>query len=656
MPMLEAALYYAERGWHVFPCLAGLKTPATEHGWHDATTDPERIRSLWAPNPNYNVAIATGPSGLFVVDVDPGAEEEWNALVASTPELAQALTLTYSVRTPRGGWHYYFTGEGKSSASKLLKNVDTRGQGGYVLAPPSRVSDSKAQGSYALHTEAEPLPTPALIAERMAAKEAPSGPTLPPEEIVWDAPETITRATAWLAGMVASGDVAIEGSGGDHRTYMTACRLLEMGITPERAFLLLLDHWNPACIPPWSHEELEAKVLSAWRYGQETRGGKAEKPIEKQHEHLLAQAQPLPEQMASAAPSDIPEEYLRFDPKWIRDVRQNLKPLEWLLPNFLPKTGMAYLYGPSGTFKTFVALDLAMSVATGHGPNWWDDGDRDPMPVVFLAGESAHALASQRVDSWLHRHLVPGLEAKARMLFLDQVPPLEMASYWRFIIDRIKAKVRAAGFDRPALLIVDTLSRAMVGWDISSVGDASRASARLETLARELECCVLLVHHTGKTDKQEMVGSYVWYANADTVVQIERESNTSLTVNLHTRKQKESENGPPKRFVGAVYGDSIAFERDWQAIYDEGEKAKVLAGPGSEEWCQPQALVEVLREGPMTTEHLADSLSVRWQVQRKTVIRTLKRLANARYKAWLLTENVWSIPATQPTEIDTSIF
>jgi len=208
------------------------------------------------------------------------------------------------------------------------------------------------------------------------------------------------------------------------------------------------------------------------------------------------------------------------------------------------------------------------------------------------------------------------------------------------------------------MLVIDTLSRAMIGWSISDPTDAARGSRRFEKLAQELQCCVLLVHHVGKSDQNGMVGSYIWYAHADTVIEAKRESETSKVVLLQTQKQKEADSGPPKRFVGGIYGDSIAFERDWAAKFDlTSGKAQLLTGPGSEEWAQPEALIEVLRTSPMSTEHLADSLSVRWQVSAKMIRRTLQRMAKTRYQAWMLTEDIWSVPAISPTpDIDTSVF
>jgi hypothetical protein len=69
--LVEAALSYAGKGYHVFPCKPRSKEPATKHGFKDATRDQETVRRWWSENPNYNIAIATGKeSGLWVLDVD----------------------------------------------------------------------------------------------------------------------------------------------------------------------------------------------------------------------------------------------------------------------------------------------------------------------------------------------------------------------------------------------------------------------------------------------------------------------------------------------------------------------------------------------------------------------------------------------------------
>jgi len=109
-----------------------------EHGCLDATTDPRRINMLWGKFRTANIGMATGEaSDLIVVDVDPK-----HGGIASLEELERKhgkLPTTLTVRTPSGGFHLYFRYvEGiTNSPGGLPEGIDVRGEGGYVLVPPS---------------------------------------------------------------------------------------------------------------------------------------------------------------------------------------------------------------------------------------------------------------------------------------------------------------------------------------------------------------------------------------------------------------------------------------------------------------------------------------------------------------------------------------
>jgi hypothetical protein len=182
--LLHAALTAAERGWHVFPLRLNDKRPAL-HGedacpgirdcagghrkWEDrASMDPDRIRRAWSTLP-FNVGIATGPSGLLVVDLDlPKRKSNSNegtpcgvtTFEALCERAGQAVPDTYRVRTASGGQHLYFTapvGERlANSAGRLGKLIDTRAWGGYVVAPGSLTPN----GAYTVLDNRAPVPLP----------------------------------------------------------------------------------------------------------------------------------------------------------------------------------------------------------------------------------------------------------------------------------------------------------------------------------------------------------------------------------------------------------------------------------------------------------------------------------------------------------------
>jgi hypothetical protein len=143
--LLGAALAYARRGVPVFPCEPGGKRPLTYNGFWDATTDQRRIRGWWGRWPAANVGVPTGRrSDLLVLDVDArgGGFESLATLErenGSLPETARA-------RTGGGGVHVFFRYPAeetvRSSAGTLGPGLDVRGEGGYVVVPPSRTQSA----------------------------------------------------------------------------------------------------------------------------------------------------------------------------------------------------------------------------------------------------------------------------------------------------------------------------------------------------------------------------------------------------------------------------------------------------------------------------------------------------------------------------------
>ncbi len=141
---LDAALRHAAAGRPIFPC--GLdKRPLTPRGFYDATTDPGAIRQWWGRWPTAMIGMPTGePAGVFVidVDVDPARGKDGEAALADLVRRHGPLPDTVEAMTPRGGRHLYFRHPRDGaripcSAGKLADSIDVRGDGGYVILPPS---------------------------------------------------------------------------------------------------------------------------------------------------------------------------------------------------------------------------------------------------------------------------------------------------------------------------------------------------------------------------------------------------------------------------------------------------------------------------------------------------------------------------------------
>jgi len=135
--MHDAALQLAGKGLAVFPCQPRGKEPACDTGLHAATTDVERINRWWHAFPDLNIGIATGTaSGIFVLDID-GEDGEGSLLKLETEH--GALPATVEAITGKGRHCYFRTGKHKiwNSVGQLGIGLDVRGDGGYVVAPPS---------------------------------------------------------------------------------------------------------------------------------------------------------------------------------------------------------------------------------------------------------------------------------------------------------------------------------------------------------------------------------------------------------------------------------------------------------------------------------------------------------------------------------------
>ncbi|MBU8833779.1 bifunctional DNA primase/polymerase [Mycolicibacterium goodii] len=253
-----AALTYAAAGLAVFPCAPGGKQPLTERGYRDATTGARRIRGWWAWQPHANIGIATG-HGLDVLDIDVHAGGDGYRILERLHRSNLVPGALAAVRTPSGGTHLYFPsdpGRPQRTWSRGTMHVDFRGTGGYVLAPPSTVTDRRRSAGYTILTlNADPRP---VDGERIRELLTPIRPRVTTARS--DAARLDPGGLAhWLGG-------AVEGNR-NASLFWTACRLAEHGID-EQGIHDLLD--RPAFAIGLGNREVEATIRSAWRTVQLT--------------------------------------------------------------------------------------------------------------------------------------------------------------------------------------------------------------------------------------------------------------------------------------------------------------------------------------------------------------------------------------------------
>lgn len=187
-----------------------------------------------------------------------------------------------------------------------------------------------------------------------------------------------------------------------------------------------------------------------------------------------------------------------------------------LVRGLLPNRGLAVLYGASGSGKSFLALDVALHVALGRA---WASQRVEQAGVVYVAAEGAIGFrrrvvaARERLGAW-----------DAPFAVIDAAPNLGAASGdGPELVASIRAQSLPQGW-LPGLVVVDTVARVIPGLEENSARDMGVFIATADYIARELRCCVLLVHHSGKNADAGMRGSSALYGACDAVWSIANES------------------------------------------------------------------------------------------------------------------------------------
>ncbi len=212
----------------------------------------------------------------------------------------------------------------------------------------------------------------------------------------------------------------------------------------------------------------------------------------------------------------------------------NAPPLRWLVRGVLPAEGLAALYGPSGSGKSFLVLDLAAAIA-GAADEWFSRRV-NPAAVTYCALEGDAGL-SKRLAAWsqFHKKSIPdGLG------FITQPFDLLINSD----VDELGKNISAAG-GSGGMVIIDTLNRSAPGADENSSVDMGNLIASAKRLQSLIGGLVLLVHHTGKDATKGLRGHSSLFAALDAAIEVNKtESRREWSI----AKSKDDESGTAYAF------------------------------------------------------------------------------------------------------------
>ena len=494
---LEFALEYATQlGCYVFPIHAGYKGGSGKYhvvSWaEESTNDPEQIRAWGGKYPGCNWGLDCGKSDLLVVDVDCKAGQQgwtnWQKLLLENGQQQPPWTRTHT--TPGKGRHYLFR-PALRTKRELAKNIDLKSTGGYVVLPGSRVGDK----NYTV-TEAAPIE---LLPDwlRKLAEPVETQPLETGLEIDdLDKPHHVSEAVKYLL----EAEPAVEGAGGNNQTYAVAVQVKDLGLTPQAALEVMLDHYNPRCAPAWSAEELQRIIHNAYNYGQNPAGSKTKE----------------------ARSATAREEFTRVDldswPIPASDFEQGeAPPREWLIENWLPKGEISSLYGGGSAGKSLITMQLGLSLPSGKP--WIGLPVRSRCHVVGVYCEDSQDELHRRLDAIRQTLEYKGLRnpsfalwprrGKDNALVVVKGDDVIIGPF----MPQLRAYLNSLDPKIHILIILDTLSDVYMGDENTRERVNKCIKVHFAALTEEFNCSILLLAHpsrTGMSTKDILSGSTAW--------------------------------------------------------------------------------------------------------------------------------------------------
>ena len=566
---LAIATHIRDRGWRPIPIEPRGKRPAGG-GWavKAASIPTDQMLHLWFGNncAERNVGIACKPSQLLVVDEDTD-----EALTAFANLCGETLPVTYRVRT-RKGWHWYFDASeypelGNSPGELGAHGMDVRGggtgEGGYVLAAGSVHPTGHvyaAEDDYVL-----PAMLPAWLAEaieRRPVTDAGPGSTPPPAEGWTDEPRYGTAVDLHAQYQRHLNGVRTPGGQFRHELYLAALdgwRLADLGLVDEDTVLgelaaqvrkvwgadpderdrhiVYAEARAKATSSPWvlrdppapgadSSDEQgsapTAEEIAARRLATALDEGRMRRQVRR-----LLDAEERP------AVPDL-DELIVWD-----DELERVPPPIMAIKQLIPEGGVGWLGGPSGSYKSFVAVSLAACLAYGVRALGHDEFTvRATRKVLYVAGEGSAGVA---------------LRMRALRAHFEVQRDRQVALYPRAVdltnedsVERLASFVVRNGIEH---VVVDTFRQSTIGVNENDNTEVGVILARLIALRDEHGIGSTLVDHTNKSAQglADLGGAGAKRANVDYVLMVDLPNGSRAVTEQRTLRVAKLKDSPDGR-------------------------------------------------------------------------------------------------------------
>ena len=635
--MLAAALDVAEQGVPVFPCKPTepkAKSPLTQSGFKEATTDAAKIRAWWEIWPDALIGVPTGKaSGFWALDVDePDLFRERCAI---------ELPVTRQVKTGKGFHFYWRFGDievrnaqknsGSGWAFPELPGADVRGEGGYVIVPPSAHPSGLR---YELIKDVEIVDAPAELLRIVSTKQYDRLEAVPVQN-----PPTLTAQSLRDVRSTNYGLSALEGEiasitsapNGAQEATLNASALkigslvaggeLSMEAARQALIAAATSMFTYRSQDPWTIDNVTKKVERGLADGAKL--PRTANNSSKFQSVTYASQRPIPH-------------FLEYDVYKTLNLTglDSMPPMRWRIKDLVPKQGLVFIYGQPGHHKTFVTVDMALRCA--HGLDWHGRSS-ERCGVLYIAGEGQFGV-TQRIKGWCKKHQLEAVDAPFTLL------PTAVHLLEAGCVDKLKRtidQVRRETDVEIGLVVVDTVSRSIPGQDENSQETMSKFIDACADIQSHCGGTVIGVHHSGKDGERGMRGSSVLLGGCDTAISIAKKDEVTT---LSVKKQKDGDeiddvhfamelvdlaNGiePVRTLVPALSsGHSPIAERDLSRdqideIFASIDQASNKGQPWS-----------VFAQAKSTGRHAATLIAYRYGISVK--------LATSYLQSWLTTEHL----------------
>ena len=526
-----AAWQLNEAGLHVFPLGSPFETPPKWFVEGRCGGDMQKAVNDWAKSPRFswkkyqtvapadadieqwtkqypgaNWAIVTGVR-VVVIDADSRDAVQFIEEGGITRTPLRAIT-------SKGKHFYYQVNPALQIRNSVKKNkIDVRGAGGYVVAPGSTHQDgTRYQWESDDHARIDDLlDLPMLKDSDIASINSFNGSIKQSDDI----PVGNLGFFADEYMVPHDGSNLAEGEGRNNAAASMAGQLIREGRSLVE-IKAVLDQWNGNNTPPLPETELNTTIASIARTHVNNNPG-AVVPVE-----------PIPATQ-------------QFSFSHIHSLITNVKPISWLVKNFFEMDSLACLFGPPSCGKSFIALDLACCVATGH--KWHGNEIKKPGAVFYIAGEGFNGI-SRRLLAWQQVNKVNLQQAP---LFVSRsAAGLTDLGNARIVSESIEEIIQQIGGVIPSLIVIDTLARNFGPGDENSTQEMNVFISHIdEYLRQKYGCAVIVVHHSGVGNQNRARGNSALKGAVDAEYSVVKNDDE---VKLTSKKMKDADSPEPIDF------------------------------------------------------------------------------------------------------------